>query len=137
MEAQNLIGGAWLAANYSIEPVIQLQTLSRIGGRRATQVLEGVTTETYVESMRPNATLRGHLTFHLKHEVPHLELLSRVFTKINPQEVTDWVADEPSGQYAKRAGFLYEFLAGQTLEINAAITGSYVDVLDGTKLVVA
>ncbi len=137
METQNLIGGAWLVANYSIEPVMPLQTLSRIGRRRATQVLEGITTETYVESMRPSATLRGHLTFHLKHEVSHLELLSQLFAKIDPRELTDWVADEPSGQYAKRAGFLYEFLTGKTLEIHAAITGSYINVLDGTKLVVA
>ena len=56
MQTQNLIGGAWLAANYSIEPVMPLQTLSRIGRRRATQVLEGITTETYVEIMRPSAT---------------------------------------------------------------------------------
>ena len=137
METQNLIGGAWLAAHYGIEPVMPLQTFSRIGGRRATQVLEGITTETYVESMRPSATLRGHLTFHLKHEVPHLELLSQVFAKIDPRELTDWVADEPSGQYAKRAGFLYEFLTGQALEISAKIAGGYIDVMDGAKLVVA
>jgi hypothetical protein len=64
-------------------------------------------------------------------------LLSKLFGVIDPRELTDWVADEPSGQYAKRAGFLYELLTGKTLEINAEITGSYVDVLDGTKLVVA
>ena len=64
MENKNLLGGAWLVGNYDIELVMPLQTLSRIGGRRATQVIENIRTETYVESMRPNATLRGHLTFH-------------------------------------------------------------------------
>jgi len=49
---------------------------SRIGGLRSTQVVECITTETFVESMRPSASLRGHLTFHLKHEVLHLELLT-------------------------------------------------------------
>jgi hypothetical protein len=48
-----------------------------------------------------------------------------------------WLADEPSGQYAKRAGFLYEFLTGKELAISAEITGAYIDVLDGSKLVVA
>ena len=33
------------------------------------------------QSMRPSANLRGHLTFHLKHEVPHLEMLSRLFER--------------------------------------------------------
>jgi Fic/DOC family len=137
MKIHDLIGGAWLAATYGIEPVMPLATVSCLGGRRATRVSAGVTTETYVESMRPNASVRGHLTFHLKHEVPHLELLSRLFAKIAPRELTDWLAEEPSGQYAKRAGFLYEFLTGQTLAMRAEISGSYVDVMDGTKLVVA
>lgn len=75
MELDNLLGGAWLAAHYGIEPVVPLQTVSHLGGRRATHVSEGITTEIYVDSMRPSATLRGHLTFHLKHEMPNLELL--------------------------------------------------------------
>ena len=66
------VGGAWLAETYGIEPVAPLATVSQIGGRRATQVIDGVATETYVEVMRPPPTLRWHLTFHLKHEVPHL-----------------------------------------------------------------
>ncbi|WP_108645557.1 Fic family protein [Polynucleobacter rarus] len=137
MGNENSIGGVWLATNYGIDPVMPFQTLSRIGSRRATQVLDDTTTEIYVESMRPSATLRGHLTFHLKHEVPHLELLSQLFRKIHPQELSDWVADEPSGQYAKRAGFLYEFLTNKTLEIHAEVAGGYIDVLDAAKLVVA
>jgi len=87
MDAENLIGGAWLAAQTGVELVMSLAVQSRIGGRRSTHVADGVTTETYVESMRPSADLRGHLTFHLKHEVLHLELLSRVFSRVKPQEL--------------------------------------------------
>jgi Fic/DOC family len=137
METQNLIGGAWLATNYGIDLVMPLQMLSRIGGRRSTQVLKGITTEVYVEKMRPSATLRAHLTFHLKHESLHLELLAQLFKKIDPRELADWIEDEPSGQYAKRAGFLYEFLTGQVLEVDAEVNGGYVDVIDATKLVAA
>ncbi len=137
MDNENLLGAAWLAAHYGVEPVIPLPTVSRLGSRRATQISDVQTTETYLESMRPNATLRGHLTFHLKHEVPNLALLSQLFAKIKPHELTAWVADEPSGQYAKRAGFLYEFITGQALDVHAKILGAYVDVLDGNKVVVA
>lgn len=137
MEQHNLLGGAWLAANYGIEPVFPLRTFSHLGGRRATHVSEGITTEIYVESMRPSATLRGHLTFHLKHEIPNLELLSRLFEKINPHELTAWIDDEPSGQYAKRIGFLYEFITGRKLEIHSKILGGYVAVLDDKKQVTA
>ena len=41
----------------------------------------GIGAETFVESMRPSANLRGHPTFHLKHEVLHLEMLSRLFER--------------------------------------------------------
>ena len=87
MKVHNLIGGAWLAAHTGVELVMPLAVQSRIGGRRSTHVAAGMTTETYVESMRPSDDLRGHLTFHFKHEVLHLELLSRVFNQIDPQEL--------------------------------------------------
>lgn len=114
-----------------------LAVQSRIGGRRSTHVAGGITTETYVESMRPSADLRGHLTFHLKHEVPHLELLSRVFAQIEPQELARWVSAEPTGQYARRAGFLFEWLTGRELALDAVPAGNYVDVLDSRNLVAA
>lgn len=134
---QALIGGAWLAKTYGLELVMPLSIVSRIGGRRAAQVTDGVVTETYVESMRPAPTERAHLTFHLKHEVPHFELLSRLFEIIDPQELVAWVADEPSGQYARRAGFLFEFFTGKHLPVVVEVAGGYVDAIDSQKLVAA
>ena len=130
MKTSQLIGGAWLAERAGVDLVLPLAVQSRIGGRRATHVAEGITTETYVESMRPSADLRGHLTFHLKHEVLHLELLARVFKQIDPLELASWISAEPSGQYARRAGFLFEWLTGQDLHMDATTAGSYVDVVD-------
>ena len=137
MDTDNLIGGAWLAARYAITPVIPLAVQSRIGGRRRTEEVDGVAIETFVEAMRPAANLRGHLTFHLKHEVLHLELLSRLFEQLDPAELVEWIQQEPSGQYARKAGFLFEWLTGHELQITAAIGGTYVDVVDDRKLVAA
>lgn len=137
MEVHNLIGGAWLVARYGLNPVMPLAVQSRIGGRRKTALLDGAITETFVESMRPAATLRGHLTFHLKHEVLHLEMLSHLFEQLDPAELVGWIQHEPSGQYARKAGFLYEWLTGRELEVTTTIAGAYVDVLDDRKLVAA
>ena len=137
METLNAIGGAWLVARYGIELVLPLTVQSRIGGRRASQLADGIRTEIFVESMRPSATLRGHLTFHLKHEIPHLEMLSRLFERIDTTELLAWIHDEPSGQYARKTGFLYEWLTGHQLQVQAPIAGPYVDVLDDRKLVAA
>ena len=137
MKTHKLIGGAWLAAHTGVELVMPLAVQSCIGGRRGTHVADGITTETYVESMRPSADVRGHLTFHLKHEVLHLELISRVYSQIQPQALASWISAEPSGQYARRAGFLFEWLTGQELTLDAIPAGSYVDVVDSQKLVAA
>lgn len=137
METLNAVGGAWLVARYGIELVMPLAVQSRIGGRRTSQLADGIKTETFVVGMRPSPTLRGHLTFHLKHEVLHLEMLSRLFERVDTAELVAWINDEPSGQYARKAGFLYEWITGRQLEVPASIAGPYVDVLDDRKLVAA
>lgn len=137
MDDENLAGGAWLVATYGIELVIPLAVQSRIGGRRATYKADGIRTETFVESMRPRATLRGHLTFHFKHEEPHLEFLSRLFERVDSAELITWIEDEPGGQYARRAGFLFEWLTDGHLQVDTPIAGPYVDVVDPRKVVAA
>lgn len=137
MKTKDVVGGAWLVDHFGMALVQPLAVLSRIGGRRSTCVVDDRATETYVESMRPSPSLRGHLTFHFKHEVPHLELLSRLFAQIDAQELVTWIDSEPTGQYARRAGFLFEFLTGQALPIHAEIAGAYIDAIDDQKLVAA
>ena len=131
------IGAAWLAREYGIDLVMPLSVASCIAGRRATHVGQPTTIERYVEAMRPSPTLRGHLTFHLKHEVVHFELLSRLFERCDPAELTGWVADEPTGQYARRAGFLFEFFTGQSLAMPLKLGGGYLNVIDPDTLVAA
>lgn len=131
------IGGAWLAQRYGIDLVGPLAVASRVAGRRATHVGQPTTTESYVEAMRPDSTLRGHLTFHLKHEAPHFELLSRVFACCDHDEVAAWVADEPTGQYARRAAFLCEFFTGWKLPLPANLGGGYHDAIGAEGAVVA
>ena len=137
MDTENFVGGAWLVAHYGIELALPLFVQSCIGGRRASAVVDGVSVETFVASMRPKANLRGHLVFHLKHEVLHLELLARVFSKVDPAELVKWIDEEPGGQYARRAGFLFEWLTGSELKVRAEIAGAYVDAVDEQKWVVA
>ncbi|ANF57257.1 Fic family protein [Halotalea alkalilenta] len=131
------IGAAWLAQAYGVLPLGRLPVMSRMGGRRATQVNEGFRLETYTEPMRPAAEPAAHLQFHLRHEVPHLEFLARLFERTGPDFVQAWVAGEPTGQYARRAAFLYEWLTGHVLEVPERLGGNYVDAIDEAKLVAA
>ena len=131
------IGGAWLVQHHGLGLVMPLAVASQIAGRRATVAGHPTTVERHVEAMRPQASLRGHLTFHLKHEVPHFELLSRVFHACDADEIAHWVASEPTGQYARRAAFLYEFFTGRSLPVPPGLGGGYHDAISANDVVVA
>lgn len=131
------VGVAWLAQTYQISPVGGLPVQSQIGGRRVTQIIDGNRLETYPETMRPVADPAAHLQFHLRHEVPHLEFLARLFTITGGAFIQAWVDAEPTGQYARRAAFLYEWLGNNTLQVPERLGGNYVDVIDDSKLVAA
>ncbi len=132
------IGAAWLAKTYGVTPMVQLPVLSQIGSRRATQVEHGVRLETYPEVMRPEGTAAAHLQFHLRHELPHLEFLARLFALCGPSFVQDWVMAEPTGQYARRAAFLYEWLMGEeALQVPQRLSGNYVDAINSEQMVTA
>ena len=133
-----VIGGSWLCGHFDLRLVNPLAVSSHIGARRQTVAAGGATTETYQELMRPDETVRGHLTFHLKHEAINLEMLSRLFTKAPASEFARWIASEPTSQYARRAGFLFEWLTGKALDLDGVkVGGNYVDVLDAKDMVVA
>ena len=131
------IGAAWLAREFDILPMGQFPVLSQVGGRRATQVQDGFRVETYPENMRPGPDLAYHLQFHLRHEVPHLEFLSRLFPKTGPAPVQAWIMGEPTGQYARRAAFLYEWLTGVHLQVPQRLSGNYVDAIDADVVLAA
>lgn len=131
------IGAAWLARAHGVTPMGRPPVLSQAGGRRSTEAHDGFRLETYPEAMRPAPDAAAHLQFHLRHEVPHLEFLARLFARTGPGFVQAWVAAEPTGQYARRAAFLYEWLTADVLQAPQRLGGNYVDAIDATKMVAA
>ena len=59
---------------------------------------------------KPQASLRGHLTFALKYEGLDLVVLKRLFETVGDEAIIAWVNDEPNGSYARRVWFLYEWV---------------------------
>jgi hypothetical protein len=129
--ATDPIGGAWLVHEFALPLVQPLVVQSEIGPRRQTVHHPSYRREVHQEQMRPAAILSAHLTFMLKHEGVHLELLARLFDRIDPRELTEWVNSEPNGRYARRAGFLYEWVTGRELDVRSElIGGGYVQAID-------
>lgn len=78
----------------------------------------------------PHPTLEGHLTFALKYEGLDLAVLKRLFLRTGSTEVEALVRAKPTGSYARRIWFLYEWLTGIRLNLSDVQTGGYVPVLD-------
>ncbi|WP_229722775.1 Fic family protein [Xylophilus rhododendri] len=119
-----------MAEQYAIDAVQAFRTDSAIGRSRTTLRENGYVHEQYPPATRPAASLAGHLTFALKHEGVHLEFLARLFDAAPAVELEAWIAAEPTGQYARRAGFFYEYLTGRVLDFAGVAAGNYVSALD-------
>lgn len=78
----------------------------------------------------PDATLEGHLTFALRYEGLDLAVLKRLFLAVGPAIVEELVKAQPTGRYARRIWFLYEWLTGTQLNLQAADKGAYVQAVD-------
>ena len=81
----------------------------------------------------PTATLAGHLTFALKHEGVDLAVLKRLFIATGPGPIEAIVRDAPTGSYARRVWFFYEWLLGRPLDIPDLKRGTYVEAIDSTQ----
>jgi hypothetical protein len=65
----------------------------------------------------PEDTLIGHLEFALKWEGVDLAVLSALFKKVEGSEIAKAVRARPTGAYARRLWFLYEWLTDRRLDI--------------------
>jgi len=78
----------------------------------------------------PDASLEGHITFALKYEGIDLAVLYSLFSKIDQTEIVGIVENAPTGAYARRIWFLYEWLTDRRLPLEDLKQGTYVNVLD-------
>jgi len=131
------IGYQWLAARYGVSAVQPFRKDSAIAKSRLMLRDEGYVHASYLPAARPADTLAAHLTFALKHEGVHLEFLARLFDATPVADLESWIESEPTGQYARRAGFFYEYLTGRRLAFKGVAAGNYVTALDSDACLVA
>jgi Fic family protein len=66
---------------------------------------------------RPADTLEGHLVFALKWEGVDLAVLAVLFKTVHADEIAAIVRATPTGSFARRIRFLYEWLTGRELDV--------------------
>jgi hypothetical protein len=126
-EAARPAGYAALIEAYDL-PVPLPLTLSAIGERH--RIVERDGWRILTPRHAPQATLEGHLTFALKHEGLDLAVLKRLFLAVRKEEIEELVRATPTGIYARRIWFLYEWLLGSMLDLPALDRGTYTEIVD-------
>lgn len=124
-----LVGFKALCKLYKIELVQPLRVESSIGTVRAHNETHGRIEKRYPPSYQPDDSFSGHFAFGLKYEEIHLEFFARLFAAVGPEPIESWCLREPFGQYARRTGFLYEWLTGTALNVPDVTNGGYIDAI--------
>ena len=125
-----LAGYAALIGAYDLR-VPPPRKLSAIGERH--RFIEQDGWRIYSPRHMPDASLQGHLVFALKHEGLDLAVLKRLFAATGPAPLADLVRAQPTGAYARRIWFLYEWLTGARLDLPNAGRGAYPLVVDPNR----
>lgn len=119
-------------AALDVLPPRSLVYLATQGPRREYET-DGRRSAVFPPSYDPGEDLFDHLEFALKHEGVALEVLSTYFARVDERGFTRFVLSRPTGQYTRRAWFLYEWLTGRRLEIDDLKAVPYVPLLDPEK----
>lgn len=89
-----------------------------------------VVEEVYPAKYWPGDGLGDQLEFALKYDGTNLAILASLFQAMAPEELLAYVRSKPTGKYARRLWFLYEFLTGTRLAMDDVGQGHYIDLLD-------
>ncbi|SFO49750.1 hypothetical protein SAMN05428971_4210 [Candidatus Pantoea varia] len=124
-----LVGFGALRERYAIELAQPLRVKSAIGTVRSHHESQGRVENHYPPGYQPEDNFAGHFAFGLKYEEVHLEFFARLFAAVGPELLESWCRREPFGQYARRPGFLYEWLTGETLQVPDVTNGGYIEAI--------
>lgn len=89
--------------------------------------------EIYPSRYWPGETVGDQLEFALKYDGTNLAILDSLFEVAAEEDIREYVQSKPTGKYARRLWFLYEFLTGKTLKLNDLKQGNYIDLLEADK----
>lgn len=126
-EAAVPVGYAALIDAFGLSVPVPI-TLSAIGTRHKVYQADGW--NLYTPRHRPDENLAAHLTFALRYEGLDLAVLKALFRETGPEPITAIVRAAPTGSYARRIWFLYEWLLDTRLDLPDATQGSYALIVD-------
>ena len=127
-------GYAYLLENFGLTGMPHWHTsfVSSSGTHRS-KVQDGAIEDIYPTRYWPGEKIGDHLEFALKYDGVNLGLLAQIFEHVPQGELTEYIKSRPTGKYARRIWFFYEFLTGKQLSIDNITSGNYVDALEAKE----
>jgi hypothetical protein len=121
----------FIAAGLDVTPLTQV---ARIDGRTRHREakMEGHTEVlTFDAKYAPEDSFSGGLQFALRYEGVNLQVLDALFEHCGPKPLEEWLIRTPTSAYARRAGFLFEWLTQTSLNVpSLSKKVNWVPVLD-------
>jgi len=124
------VGQSWLIEHLGLRCVLPAVASYCGPGTRRTVIENGRTVEKYSLPYAPENTVAGHLKFALKNEPLDMGVIAAALKKIDPADIEQMVRNEPTGAFARRAWFLYEWFTGERLDLPDAPVVVYTPALD-------
>ena len=95
-------------------------------GTLRSKVQDGAIEDIYPTRYWPGERVGDHLEFALKYDGVNLGLLARIFEHTSQKDLAEYINSKPTGKYARRIWFFYEFLTGKQLPVDNISSGNYV-----------
>ena len=99
-------------------------------GTHYSKIQNGLVEDVFRKQYWPGEKVGDHLEFALKYDGINLGLLALIFKHVPQEEITGYINTKPTGKYARRIWFFYEFLTDKKLPIKDVFSGNYVDALE-------
>ncbi len=131
------IGHMWLRQHFRLEGPPPHTESYVVAAARRTEVTGTRTIEFYPPRYATGDDIVANLRFALRYEPLDPGTFVGALERIDPDILADWVRAEPTGSYARRAWFFYEYFTNRLLDVPDAPAGNYVAALDPTRHFVA
>ncbi len=129
-----LAGYAALIEDYNLDVIPNRhRSLVTASGIHRVESRAGVVIEIYPPRYWPGDKTGHHLEFAFKYDATNLAILATLFQNIPEEDILDYVRSKPTGKYARRVWYLYEFLTGKKLPLSDLKRGNYINLLEADE----
>lgn len=139
MNSVKAAGYEFLIRKYQLKPITHWHSsFVSANGTTKTVVKQSESVQTtFPSSYWPGDSFGDHLEFALKYDGTNLGILSSLFSLISAYEIAIWVESKPTGKYARRMWFLFEFITGSRVPLDDLAQGNYIDLMEPLEYYVA